>query len=105
MMLTIGFGAFVAQHFLLSAAARTLSLSAVLRMSDQEAEAAFVRIRWHATDGKPVCPRCGGQKGIQAHTCRRCRKLRRGGYNRSRSGGGKPVQPDHGSFARLAQER
>jgi hypothetical protein len=41
----------------------------------------------------PVCPRCGGPKGIQAHTCHRCRKLRRGGYNRGRSGG-KPVHID-----------
>ena len=37
MMLNIGFGALVAQHFLLSAAARTLSLSSVARMSDDEA--------------------------------------------------------------------
>ncbi len=36
----------VSQHFLLSAKARTLSLSAVLRMTDQEAEAAFIRIGW-----------------------------------------------------------
>ena len=36
----------MSQHFLLSAKAQTLSLAAVLRMSDQEAEAAFVRIRW-----------------------------------------------------------
>ena len=59
MMLNIGFGAFVAQHFLLSAAARTLSLSAVARMSDEEAHAAFQRIRWADNDGKPYCPRCG----------------------------------------------
>ena len=59
MMLTIGFGAFVAQHFLLSAAARTLSLSAVARMSDEEAHATFQRIRWADNDGKPYCPRCG----------------------------------------------
>jgi hypothetical protein len=39
----------------------------------------------------PVCPRCGGPKGLQAHMCRRCRKARRGGYNRGRSGGGRPV--------------
>lgn len=39
----------------------------------------------------PVCPRCGGPKGLQAHTCRECRKRRRGGYNRGRSGGGRPV--------------
>jgi len=33
-------------------------LSAVLRMTDQDAEAAFIRVRWAATDGKPVCPHC-----------------------------------------------
>jgi transposase-like protein len=59
MMLIIGFGAFLAQHFLLSAAARTLSLSAVARMSDEEAHTAFQRIRWADNDGKPYCPRCG----------------------------------------------
>jgi len=43
----------------------------------------------------PVCPRCGGPKGIQAHTCRRCRKRQRGGYNRGhRGGGGRPVHID-----------
>ena len=50
---------FVAQHFLLSAAARTLSLSAVARMSDKEAAAAFQRIRWADNGGEPYCPRCG----------------------------------------------
>ncbi len=58
-MLVIGFGAFVAHNFLLSAAARTLSLSAVARMSDQEAEATFARIRWSDNGGEPYCPRCG----------------------------------------------
>ena len=60
MMLIIGFGAFVSQHFLLSAAARTLSLSAVARMTDEEARATFQRIRWADNGGQPVCPRCGG---------------------------------------------
>jgi transposase-like protein len=59
MMLIIGFGAYVAQHFLLSAAARTLSLSAVARMSDEEAHATFQRIRWADNGGEPYCPRCG----------------------------------------------
>jgi transposase-like protein len=59
MMLVIGFGVFVAQNFLLSAAARTLSLSAVARMSDEEAHTAFQRIRWADNDGEPYCPRCG----------------------------------------------
>ena len=47
------------QHFLLSAAARTLSLSAVARMSDEEAHARFTAIRWADNDGKPYCPECG----------------------------------------------
>jgi hypothetical protein len=46
------------QHFLLSAAARTLSLSVVARMSDEEAHAKFVAIRWADNDGKPYCPKC-----------------------------------------------
>jgi transposase-like protein len=59
MMLIIGFGAFVAQHFLLSAAARSLSLTAVARMSDEEAAATFQRIRWADNGGEPYCPHCG----------------------------------------------
>lgn len=47
----------MAQHFLLSSAARTLSLTAVARMSDEEAHAKFTEIRW--PDG-PHCPKCGG---------------------------------------------
>ena len=39
----------------------------------------------------PVCPRCGGPKGLQAHMCSTCRKGQRGGYNRGRSGGGRPM--------------
>jgi transposase-like protein len=49
----------VAQHFLLSTAARSLSLARVARMSDAEAADAFKQIRWSATDGEPNCPRCG----------------------------------------------
>jgi transposase-like protein len=49
----------VAQHFLLSAAARSLSLPKVLRMSDRGAENVFARLRWQETNGKPVCPECG----------------------------------------------
>jgi ribosomal protein L37AE/L43A/transposase-like protein len=47
------------QHFLLSAAARTLSLASVARMSDEEAHAKFVAIRWADNDGQPYCPKCG----------------------------------------------
>src|ERR1700720_2038086 len=49
----------MAQHFLLSAAARTLSLASVARMSDEEAHAKFVAIRWAENDGQPYCPKCG----------------------------------------------
>lgn len=49
----------MSQHFLLSAKARTLSLATVLRLSDDEAYAAFRDIRWAAHDGEPHCPRCG----------------------------------------------
>lgn len=49
----------MSQHFLLSAKARTLSLAKVLRLSETEASETFRKIRWAATEGAPVCPRCG----------------------------------------------
>src|SRR3984893_18675708 len=51
-------GVQMSQHFLLSPAARSLSLAKVARMSDEEGRAAFRLIRWSATNGAPVCPRC-----------------------------------------------
>jgi transposase-like protein len=58
----------MAQHFLLSPQAKTLSLASVFQMKDEAAEMAFRRIRWHETDGQPVCPHCGG---VDAYDCRR----------------------------------
>ena len=58
----------MAQHFLLSRAAKTLSLAHVFTMKDAEAEMTFRRIRWADTDGEPVCPHCGG---VDAYDCRR----------------------------------
>lgn len=49
----------MSQHFLLSTAARTLSLVKVMRMSDAEAFDAFKAIRWANNNGEAVCPRCG----------------------------------------------
>ena len=49
----------MSQHFLLSAKARTLSLAQVIRLSDEEAYAAFRQVRWAHNDGEPYCPRCG----------------------------------------------
>lgn len=48
----------MSQHFLLSAAARSLTLAKVARMSDEEAHQTFRAIRWVGTSGAPVCPRC-----------------------------------------------
>src|SRR4051812_46246206 len=66
------------QHFLLTAAARTLSLASVARMSDEEARQTFQHIRWADNDGKPYCPRCGcldTPKLATRHVwnCRACR--------------------------------
>src|ERR1700730_14966015 len=59
---------FMGQHFLLSAAARSLSLTKIAGMSDSEAEHLFLRLRWPQTGGEPLCPRCG---------CRICYDCRR----------------------------
>lgn len=49
----------MAQHFLLSSAARTLSLKAVFRMGEDAAYETFRKLRWPETDGEAVCPECG----------------------------------------------
>jgi transposase-like protein len=49
----------MSQHFLLSAAARTLSLTRIMRMTDDEARDTFKRVRWAANGGEPSCPHCG----------------------------------------------
>jgi hypothetical protein len=45
--------ALMAQHFLLSAAAHSLSPGKVARMSERGAENVFVRLRWPQTTGLP----------------------------------------------------
>ena len=69
----------MAQHFLLSPAARTLSMTKVLRMTDRQAETAFRSIRWSETNGEPVCPRCSGTdhynlKSRPVWKCKACAK-------------------------------
>ncbi|BEV09620.1 IS1595 family transposase [Asticcacaulis sp. DW145] len=49
----------MAQHFLLSSAARTLSLVKVMRLSDDQAFEAFKAIRWSDNGGEPYCHKCG----------------------------------------------
>lgn len=50
------------QHFLISPAARTLSVRQVGRMSDEEAFQTFQAIRFADNAGQPFCPHCGSTK-------------------------------------------
>ncbi len=56
----------MAQHFLLSHAAKSLSLASVFTMKDERRKHVR-RIRWADTNGEPVCPHCGG---VDAYDCR-----------------------------------
>jgi len=49
----------MAQHFLLSAASRTLSLRSIYKSGEDAAYRTFCEMRWPETDGEAVCPRCG----------------------------------------------
>jgi transposase-like protein len=69
----------MSQHFLLSPAAKTLSLVKVMRMSHDEARDAFRSIRCADTDGEPYCPECGccdpyGLKTRHVYKCKGCAK-------------------------------
>jgi len=59
------------QHFLLTAAARTLSLKAVFRMGEDKAYDTFKAMRWAETDGEAICPRCGCTETYDISTRRR----------------------------------
>lgn len=59
------------QHFLLSAAARTLSLKQVFSMGEDRAYEMFKLMRWPETDGEAVCPRCGCVETYDIATRRR----------------------------------
>ncbi len=61
----------MAQHFLLSAKARTLSLRAIYVAGEDKAYATFRKLRWPATKGAPVCPHCGGLDHYEISTRRR----------------------------------
>jgi transposase-like protein len=61
----------VAQHFLLSAKARTLSVKAIYKGGEDGAYETFCKLRWAETDGAPVCPRCGGLDAYKITTRRK----------------------------------
>jgi transposase-like protein len=71
------------QHFLRSRAARSISISQVLSMSETEVEAKFVELRWSCNGGAPQCPhcptptrvyKCPRRNGASRYRCRGCRK-------------------------------
>jgi transposase-like protein len=69
------------QHFLLSPAAKTLTLGSVVRMSDFEVEVTFMRLRWSDNSGDPYCPKCGSatvygsrRNGSPRWQCKACQK-------------------------------
>lgn len=67
----------MAQLFLLSAAARTLSLKAVFKGGEAKAYRRFCALRWPETNGSPICPRCGclefyDLKGRRRFKCAAC---------------------------------
>jgi transposase-like protein len=49
----------MSQHFLLTAASRTLSLKAIYKAGETAAYDTFKSLRWASTNGEPVCPVCG----------------------------------------------
>jgi transposase-like protein len=61
----------MAQHFLLSAKARTLSLKAIYKAGEEGAYETFCQMRWAETDGAPVCPRCGSLNAYKITTRRK----------------------------------
>lgn len=69
----------MAQHFLYSAKARSLSLAQIFRLSDGEAFDLLKSMRWEG--GEPVCPHCGNCEAYEITTrrifkckARECRK-------------------------------
>jgi transposase-like protein len=71
----------MSQHFLLSAAARTISLKSIFSLSDADAWKLFQRLRWPETGGAAVCPHCGHDRcydvtrgATPRFRCSACRK-------------------------------
>jgi len=69
----------MSQHFLLTAASRTLSLKDIYKAGEEAAFNTFKSLRWASTNGEPVCPVCGGVeckpvKGRITFRCTACKK-------------------------------
>ncbi len=61
----------MAQHFLLTAKARTLSLKSIYQGGEDAAYDTFCKLRWHETNGKAVCPRCDHDDAYKIATRRK----------------------------------
>jgi transposase-like protein len=61
----------MAQHFLLSAEARTLSLKEIYKGGEEKAYMTFRKLRWQETEGQPVCPKCGCLEHYEISTRRK----------------------------------
>ncbi len=61
----------MAQHFLLSAASRTLSLRAIYKAGEEAAYRTFCEMRWPETNGEAVCPCCGHDEAYKITTRRK----------------------------------
>ncbi|MCK0139616.1 IS1595 family transposase [Aliiroseovarius sp. F47248L] len=61
----------MAQHFLLSAASRTLSLRSIYKAGEDAAYATFCQMRWPETNGEAVCPCCGYDEAYKIATRRK----------------------------------
>lgn len=59
----------MAQHFLLSAQARTLSLKEIYKGGEEKAYDTFKAMRWEG--GEPVCPKCGCCEAYEISTRRK----------------------------------
>lgn len=58
-------------HFLLQARSRTLNLRDIYKAGEDAAFETFCKLRWPETDGKPVCPKCGGTESYTIKTRRK----------------------------------
>ena len=61
----------MAQHFLLSAASRTLSLRQIYKAGEDAAYQTFCEMRWPETNGEAVCPRCSNHETYKITTRRK----------------------------------
>jgi hypothetical protein len=73
--MALSLDAVVAQHFITSAAARTLWLVDLCDLSEDAAHKMLCEVRWPDTDGAPICPNCSCA-AVYFYRCRRVFKCK-----------------------------